>query len=65
MERATLVSPLKGHYDWGGLCVGDSPGLGGGGGCGEAKLVKIADFKKNCFIFKDHVREGYVCFTNM
>ena len=46
--------------------MGDSPGLGGGGGGGgEAKLVKIADFKKNCFIFKDHVRGGYVCFANM
>ena len=42
--------------------MGDSPGLGG---AGEDKLVKIADFKKKCFIFKGHVREGYVCFANM
>ena len=32
---------------------------------GEDKLVKIADVKKKCFIFKGHVREGYVCFANM
>ena len=31
----------------------------------QNKIVKIADFKKNCFIFKDHIRGGYVCFANM
>ena len=52
----------NGAYDGVGYVWG-IPLIWGGGG--EAKLVKIADFKKNCFIFKDHVREGYVCFANM
>ena len=51
-----------GHMTGWVMC-GGFPWFGGGGG--EAKLVKIADFKKNCFIFKDHVRGGYVCFANM
>ena len=61
MERTSLVSPLMGHMTGWVMC-GGFPWFGGGG---EAKLVKIADFKKNCFIFKDHVREGYVCFASM
>ena len=64
MERTSLVSPLMGHMTGWVMC-GGFPWFGGGGVGGEAKLVKIADFKKNCFIFKDHVRGGYVCFANM
>ena len=61
MERTSLVITLMGHMTGWVMCGG----FPWSGGRVAAKLVKIVDFKKIYLIFKDHVREGYVCFVNM